>query len=88
MKRIVICYDGTWNALTDPSAVTNVVRVGQAVKATDEQNRSQIVYYNAGVGSGGPIDRFLGGVFGVGVRDNVTSSASRVEPIPRAPLLA
>jgi type VI secretion system (T6SS) phospholipase Tle1-like effector len=71
MKRIVICYDGTWNALTDPSAVTNVVRVGQAVKATDEQNRSQIVYYNAGVGSGGPIDRFLGGVFGVGVRDNV-----------------
>jgi T6SS, Phospholipase effector Tle1-like, catalytic domain len=71
MKRIVICYDGTWNALSDPSAVTNVVRVGQAVKATDEQNRSQIVYYNAGVGSGGPIDRFLGGVFGVGVRANV-----------------
>jgi len=71
MKRIVICYDGTWNALSDPSAVTNVVRVGQAVKATDEQNRSQIVYYNAGVGSGGPIDRLLGGVFGVGVRDNV-----------------
>lgn len=71
MKRIVICYDGTWNALTDPSAVTNVVRVGQAVKATDEHNRSQIVYYNAGVGSGGPIDRLLGGVFGVGVRANV-----------------
>jgi hypothetical protein len=71
MKRIVVCYDGTWNALTDPAAVTNVVRVGQAVKASDEHERSQIVYYNAGVGSGGPIDQFLGGVFGVGVRGNV-----------------
>jgi hypothetical protein len=71
MKRIVVCYDGTWNALTDATAVTNVVRVGQAVKATDERNRNQIVYYNAGVGSGGPIDSFLGGVFGVGVRANV-----------------
>ena len=71
MKRIVICYDGTWNALTDPSAVTNVVRVGQAVRAADEQGHSQIVYYNAGVGSGGPIDRLLGGVFGAGVRSNV-----------------
>ena len=45
MKRIVVCYDGTWNALTDPAAVTNVVRVGQAVKASDEHERSQIVYY-------------------------------------------
>jgi Uncharacterized alpha/beta hydrolase domain (DUF2235) len=71
MKRIVVCYDGTWNALTDPGAVTNVVRVGQAVKATDEKGQNQVVYYNAGVGSGGPIDSFLGGVFGVGVRANV-----------------
>jgi Uncharacterized alpha/beta hydrolase domain (DUF2235) len=71
MKRIVICYDGTWNALTDPQEVTNVVRVGQAVKKADENGSAQIVYYNAGVGSGGPLDRFLGGVFGLGLRDNV-----------------
>jgi len=32
LKRIVICYDGTWNALTNPDEVTNVVRVAQAVK--------------------------------------------------------
>lgn len=70
MKRIVICFDGTWNALTDPSAVTNVVRVGQAVLSTSEGCK-QVVYYNAGVGSGGPIDQFLGGVFGVGLRNNV-----------------
>ena len=77
MKRIVICYDGTWNTLADPSAVTNVVRVGQAVKATDEHNQSQIVYYNTGVGSGGPLDRFLGGLFGVGVRSNVKLDGGR-----------
>ena len=71
MKRIVICFDGTWNALTDPTSVTNVVRVGQAVKRFAEDDVAQVVYYNAGVGSGGPLDRFLGGVFGVGLRSNV-----------------
>lgn len=71
MKRIVICFDGTWNALTNPKEVTNVVRVGQAVRKADDNGTAQIVYYNAGVGSGGPLDRLLGGVFGAGLRDNV-----------------
>ena len=71
MKRIVICYDGTWSALTNPDEVTNVVRVAQAVKPVSSDGITQVVYYNAGVGSGGPIDRFLGGVFGAGLRDNV-----------------
>lgn len=72
MKRIVICYDGTWNALTNPATVTNVVRVGQAVAANSAKDGiPQVVYYNAGVGSGGPLDQFLGGVFGYGLRSNV-----------------
>ena len=71
MKRIVICFDGTWNAVTDPTSVTNVVRVGQAVKRFGKDDVAQVVYYNAGVGSGGPLDRLLGGVFGVGLRSNV-----------------
>ena len=71
MKRIVICYDGTWNALTNPDEVTNVVRVAQAVKPVSSDGIPQVVYYNAGVGSGGPLDRLLGGVFGAGLRDNV-----------------
>jgi hypothetical protein len=45
--------------------------VRSTVKAADEKGVAQVVYYNAGVGSGGPLDRFLGGVFGVGLRDNV-----------------
>src|SRR5262249_18098908 len=71
LKRIVICYDGTWAAVTNPDEVTNVVRVAQAVKPGSSDGITQVVYYNAGVGSGGPIDRFLGGVFGAGLRDNV-----------------
>jgi hypothetical protein len=71
LKRIVICYDGTWNAVTNPDEVTNVVRVAQAVKPVSSDGIPQVVYYNAGVGSGGPLDRFLGGVFGAGLRDNV-----------------
>jgi uncharacterized protein (DUF2235 family) len=47
------------------------VRVAQAVKPVSSDGIPQVVYYNAGVGSGGPIDRFLGGVFGAGLRDNV-----------------
>jgi hypothetical protein len=71
MKRIVICYDGTWNALANPEEVTNVVRVAQAIKSVSANGITQMVYYNAGVGSGGPIDRLMGGAFGAGLRDNV-----------------
>jgi hypothetical protein len=71
MKRLVICYDGTWNAVTNPDEVTNVVRVAQAIRSVAEDGTTQVVYYNAGVGSGGPIDRFVGGVFGAGLRNNV-----------------
>jgi len=71
MKRIVICYDGTWNALSKPEEVTNVVRVAQAIKSVSSNGVTQMVYYNAGVGNGGPLDRVLGGVFGAGLRDSV-----------------
>ena len=72
MKRIVICYDGTWNALSKPEEVTNVVRVAQAIKSLSSDGvTQQLVYYHEGVGNGGPIDRLLGGVFGAGLRDSV-----------------
>ena len=70
MKRLVICYDGTWNALTKPDEVTNVVRMAQAVRSVASDDVEQVVYDNAGVGSGGPLDQFLGSVFGVGLRDS------------------
>jgi uncharacterized protein (DUF2235 family) len=67
----VLCFDGTWNTLTKPEEATNVVRVGQAVKAIASDGVPQIVYYNSGVGSGGKIDQLLGGVFGAGIKGNV-----------------
>jgi uncharacterized protein (DUF2235 family) len=71
MKRIVLCFDGTWNTLTNPDEATNVVRVGQALKPVASDGVQQIVYYNSGVGSGGFVDQFLGGVFGAGLKSNV-----------------
>jgi uncharacterized protein (DUF2235 family) len=71
MKRLILCFDGTWNTLANPDEVTNVVRVGQAIKPIATGGVPQIVYYNSGVGSEGKIDQFLGGVFGAGVKSNV-----------------
>src|SRR5882724_8352447 len=70
-KRLVLCFDGTWNAVTAADAVTNVVKLANAVTVTSADGTDQIVYYNSGVGSGGPLDRFLGGVFGAGLKSNV-----------------
>ena len=68
-KRIVLCFDGTWNAL-DPTQLTNVVKLANLVTVNSD-GVEQISYYNSGVGSGGPIDRYLGGLFGAGLKSNV-----------------
>src|SRR5436190_11529026 len=70
MKRIVLCFDGTWNALSNQEELTNIVRLANLV-TVESEGVDQISYYNSGVGSGGPIDRFLGGAFGVGLKSNV-----------------
>ena len=51
--------------------MTNVVKLAEAVRATAKDGVTQAVYYNSGVGSGGRLDRFLGGTFGFGLRGNV-----------------
>src|SRR5919202_4486031 len=71
MKRIVLCFDGTWNKVRNPDTVTNIVKVAEAVRPTAGDGTKQVVYYNAGVGTGWFGDRILGGVFGVGLRENV-----------------
>ena len=30
-KRLILCFDGTWNALRDPTALTNVVKLANLV---------------------------------------------------------
>jgi uncharacterized protein (DUF2235 family) len=71
MKRLIVCYDGTWNTLTNPDEATNVVRIAQSVKPVASDGTAQVVYYNTGVGSGGWVDQLMGGVFGAGVKSNV-----------------
>jgi uncharacterized protein (DUF2235 family) len=71
MKRLILCFDGTWNTLGKTEEFTNVVSVGQAIKPVATGDVPQIVYYNSGVGSGGKIDQILGGVFGAGIQSNV-----------------
>ncbi len=75
MKRLILCFDGTWNTLGKTEEFTNVVRVGQAIKPMAD-NVPQIVYYNSGVGSGGKIDQILGGAFGAGIQSNVQRGLS------------
>jgi uncharacterized protein (DUF2235 family) len=71
MKRLILCFDGTWNSLSNPKELTNVVKIANTVSLRDPHGIDQVCYYNSGVGSGGPIDRFIGGVFGAGLRSNV-----------------
>src|ERR1700730_9436936 len=71
MKRIILCLDGTWNQVLDPDTVTNVVKLAQSIRTIASDGTQQIVYYNSGVGTGDLFDKFLGGVFGRGLRNNV-----------------
>lgn len=71
MKRIVFCFDGTWNRLDAPSP-TNVVAVAQSVLPFSD-GISQLIHYDQGVGT---TDRtkWSGGLFGKGLLDNVVDA--------------
>lgn len=75
MKRLVICCDGTWNTPDQKDGETvspsNVVKLARAVRARDEQDVHQIVYYSRGVGTRSGLDRWTGGAFGHGLATNV-----------------
>ena len=69
MKRLVFCFDGSWNRL-DADCPTNVVLLAESVRPTSKDGTVQIVYYDEGVGTGKE-DRFRGGAFGVGLLTNL-----------------
>jgi uncharacterized protein (DUF2235 family) len=74
-KNIVVCLDGTWNQpekLNGHRAPTNVLKFMRALLPTGPRGRCQVVFYDPGVGTtGSVIDRITGGVFGVGLSQNV-----------------
>jgi uncharacterized protein (DUF2235 family)/phage tail protein X len=68
VKRLVFCFDGTWNRLNAPNP-TNVVIVAQSVIPTTGTG-PQIIHYDSGVGTGAE-DRWRGGLFGEGLIDKL-----------------
>lgn len=69
MKRLVFCFDGTWNKLV-PELATNVVLTAASIERRDDKGISQIIHYDEGVGTG-DLDAMRGGMFGTGLIENV-----------------
>lgn len=64
-KRLVFCFDGTWNQLgTD--APTNVVLLSEMIEPVAKDGTPQIVHYDEGIGTW-KLERFTGGAFGAGM---------------------
>lgn len=72
MKRIAICFDGTWNRPEEKIGEdhpTNVLQFARAIRPSDGQGTEQVVFYDWGIGS--YHDKLSGGGFGHGLEKNV-----------------
>jgi len=72
-KRIIVCCDGTWQNSDggDKGVPTNVTRISRALKSYTGGGMAQTVYYQSGVGTGGPVDKVVGGGVGYGLSEHV-----------------
>ncbi|WP_052388887.1 DUF2235 domain-containing protein [Belnapia moabensis] len=72
-KRLVICFDGTWNSADSERAETNVARIARAIRASSG-DRVQITLYLRGVGTTGlPMQRVIEGATGLGIDETIRS---------------
>jgi uncharacterized protein (DUF2235 family) len=71
MKRLVVCFDGTWNTADNGGSPTNVVRLARLINPVDHKGVVQTVLYDAGVGTGNFVDRIAGGALGNGLERRV-----------------
>ena len=69
MKRIIFCFDGTWNRIDSPDP-TNVLLMASSIDPKPNSGITQIVHYDMGVGTK-RINRMLGGVTGYGLFENI-----------------
>ncbi len=69
-RRLVFCFDGSWNKLDVKKDPTNVVLVAESVLPVDQHGTNQIVYYDEGVGTASD-ETFRGGIFGKGLVQNI-----------------
>lgn len=74
MKNLVVCCDGTWNAPNNEDdgtlAPTNVYKLFNALDLSS-QTPEQLSRYQAGVGTGGVIDKAIGGLLGFGLSEDI-----------------
>ncbi len=68
MKRLVVCCDGTWQNLASPCP-SNVVKLAQSVKPVANDGITQIVFYDAGIGT--ESQKVAGGITGAGIDKNI-----------------
>lgn len=70
-RRLIVCCDGTWNSEENKDkgslAPTNVFRLFNALCCDD----TQLTRYQTGVGSGGVVDKILGGSLGLGLSEDI-----------------
>jgi uncharacterized protein (DUF2235 family) len=75
MKRLVIFCDGTWNTPDQKDrgqkCPSNVVKLRDLVELEDPSGTQQLPYYDKGVGTGDPVDKLFGGMFGIGLSHNI-----------------
>ena len=69
-RRLVFCFDGSWNKLDVKQHPTNVVLLAESVPPVADDGRDQIVFYDEGVGTASD-ETFRGGAFGKGLVANV-----------------
>jgi len=76
MKRIAIFCDGTWNTpderVDGKLCQTNVVKMANALSSNSADGKTQVLYYDVGIGSeGGPFTRVYDGATGTGISENI-----------------
>lgn len=69
MKRLVFCFDGTWNTLNE-STPTNVVLTAASIERSAPGGITQIIHYDEGVGTGEK-EHLSGGMFGAGLVQHI-----------------
>ena len=70
MRRLIFCFDGSWNKLDTKTHPTNVVLIAESIVPTDRAGVDQIVYYDEGVGTSAD-DWLRGGALGKGLVQNI-----------------
>lgn len=72
MKRLVFCFDGSWNRI-DAAFPTNVLFTAESVLPYTTTGDAQVIYYDEGVGTG-DADKYRGGLLGEGLVKNLSDA--------------